>query len=257
MPGSRHQLLEETTPNWTLPIPAALVHVDLDAGRFGRTYPPAQGIVSDVGLFCRASSRRLSPGSRDGEAAVRAALQGRDSEVGSQGAPDEVELMHVLHEALPEDAVVIADMTVAAYWAALYLDAKRPGSFVYPASGALGCGVPLALGTAAAHPDRPTVAIVSNGGFLMGGHELLTARAEGLAFADACGQRLRVRDPAQLPGDDVRPHRCNAPDFAGLAAACGVRHIASAWIPGLLGPRSPCAGGSVGTCPGLSSRPPS
>ena len=73
-------------------------------------------------------------------------------------------------------------MTVAAYWAALYLDAKRPGSFVYPASGALGCGIPLALGTAAAHPDRPTFAIVGDGGFLMGGHELLTARAEGLAF---------------------------------------------------------------------------
>ena len=105
---------QETTANWTLPIPAALVHVDLDAGRFGRTYPPAEGIVSDVGLFCRALLEgAMSPGSRDGEAAVRAALQGRDSEVGAQGAPDEVELMHVLHEALPEDAIVIADMTVA------------------------------------------------------------------------------------------------------------------------------------------------
>ena len=158
----------------------------------------------------------MSPGSRDGEAAVRAALQGRDSEVGAQGAPDEVELMHVLHDALPEDAIVIADMTVAAYWAALYLDAKRPGSFVYPASGALGCGVPLALGTAAAHPDRPTVAIVGDGGFLMGGHELLTARAEGLRVRHARRERLGVRDPAQLPGDDVRPHGRRRAERAGL-----------------------------------------
>ena len=45
-----------------------------------------------------------------------------------QGADAEVELMRVLHEALPDDAIVVADMTVAAYWAALYLDAKRPGA---------------------------------------------------------------------------------------------------------------------------------
>ena len=178
----------------------------------------------------------MSPGSRDGEAAVRAALQGRDSEVGAQGAPDEVELMHVLHEALPEDAIVIADMTVAAYWAALYLDAKRPGSFVYPASGALGCGVPLALGTAAAHPDRPTVAIVGDGGFLMGGHELLTARAEGLAFVtlvvnDSAYGILRNYQETMF-GRTVAVE-LNAPDFAGLAEACGVRHIAADGVGGL------------------------
>src|SRR6185503_768784 len=87
---------QETTANWTLPIPA-LVHVDLLAGG-------------------------LSAGSRDGEAAVRAAIQGRNAEVAAQGVPDEIELMHALDDALPEDAIVIADMTVCAYWAALYLD---------------------------------------------------------------------------------------------------------------------------------------
>src|SRR5207247_6859184 len=45
---------QETTAGWTLPVPPALVQVDLDAGRFGRTYPAAEGVVSDVGLFCRA-----------------------------------------------------------------------------------------------------------------------------------------------------------------------------------------------------------
>ena len=134
---------------------------------------------------------------------------------------------------------MIADMTVAAYWAALYLDAKRPGSFVYPASGALGCGVPLALGTAAAHPDRPTVAIVGDGGFLMGGHELLTARAEGLAFVtlvvnDSAYGILRNYQETMF-GRTVAVE-LNAPDFAGLAAACGVRHIAADGIAGS-GPR--------------------
>jgi acetolactate synthase I/II/III large subunit len=228
---------QETTANWTLPIPEALVHVDLDAGRFGRTYQPAEGIVADVGLFCRGLlDGGLSAGTRDGEAAVRAAIQGRNAEVAAQGAPDEIELMHALHDALPEDAIVIADMTVCAYWAALYLDGKRPGSFVYPASGALGCGVPLALGTAAAHPDRPTVAIVGDGGFLMGGHELLTAVAERLPFVtlvvnDSAYGILRNYQETMF-GRTVAV-ALNAPDFAGLAAACGVRYIAADGIRGV------------------------
>ncbi len=227
---------QETTANWTLPMPAAIVQVDLDAGRFGRTYPVSEGIVSDVGLFCRALLARSAPASRDGEAAVRAALQGRASEVGAQGAADEVELMRVLHDALPEDAIVVADMTIAAYWAALYLDAKRPGAFVYPSSGALGCGVPLALGTAAANPDRPTVAIVGDGGFLMAGHELLTARAEGLPFValvvnDSAYGILRNYQETMF-GRTVAVE-LNAPDFEGLAGACGVRYVAADGVGGL------------------------
>jgi acetolactate synthase-1/2/3 large subunit len=146
--------------------------------------------------------------------------------------------MRVLSDALPDEAIVVADMTVAAYWAALYLDAKRPGAFVYPSSGALGCGIPLALGTAAAHPDRPTVVVCGDGGFLMAGHELLTARAEGLAFVT-----LVVNDSAYgilrnyqetLFGRTVAVE-LNAPDFEQLAAACGVRYLRAAGIDDLAG----------------------
>ena len=220
---------QEGTADWGLHMPEALVQVDLDPGRFGRTFAVAEGVVADVGLFCQALlAEAPAAGGRDGEAAVRAALQGRSAEVGAQGADVEVELMRVLHEALPEDAIVVADMTVAAYWAALYLDAKRPGAFVYPSSGALGCGIPLALGTAAANPDRPTVVIAGDGGFLMAGHELLTARAEGLAFVtlvvnDSAYGILRNYQETMF-GRTVAVE-LNAPDFEGLAQACGVRYL--------------------------------
>jgi acetolactate synthase-1/2/3 large subunit len=195
--------------------------------------------VADAGLFCAALLADLpAAGGRDGEAAVRAALQGRSAEVGEQGADAEVELMHVLADALPDDAIVVADMTVAAYWAALYLDAKQPGGFVYPSSGALGCGIPLALGTAAAHPGRPTVVVCGDGGFLMAGHELLTARAEGLAFVvlvvnDSAYGILRNYQET-LFGRTVAVE-LNAPDFAGLAAACGVRYLRAGGIGDLAG----------------------
>jgi thiamine pyrophosphate-dependent acetolactate synthase large subunit-like protein len=225
---------QEGTADWGLPMPEALVQVDLDPGRFGRTFAVAEGVVADVGLFCRAlMADPPAAGGRDGEAAVRAALQGRSAEVGEQGAEVEVELMRVLHDTLPEDAIVVADMTVAAYWAALYLDAKRPGAFVYPSSGALGCGIPLALGTSAANPGRPTVVISGDGGFLMAGHELLTARAEGLAFVvlvinDSAYGILRNYQETMF-GRTVAVE-LNAPDFERLAEACGVRYLRAAGV---------------------------
>jgi acetolactate synthase-1/2/3 large subunit len=228
---------QEATADWGLPMPEALVQVDLDPGRFGRTFAVAEGVVADVGLFCAAlMADPPAAGGRDGEAAVRAALQGRSAEVGAQGADVELELMRVLHDTLPDDAIVVADMTVAAYWAALYLDAKRPGAFVYPSSGALGCGIPLALGTAAAHPDRPTVVICGDGGFLMAGHELLTARAEGLAFValvvnDSAYGILRNYQETMF-GRTVAVE-LNAPDFAQLAQACGVRYLRADGVPDL------------------------
>jgi acetolactate synthase-1/2/3 large subunit len=222
---------QEATADWGLPMPEALVQVDLDPGRFGRTFAVAEGVVADVGLFCAAlMADPPAAGGRDGEAAVRAALQGRSAEVGAQGADVEVELIRVLHDTLPED------MTVAAYWAALYLDAKRPGAFVYPSSGALGCGIPLALGTAAANPHRPTVVISGDGGFLMAGHELLTARAEGLALValvvnDSAYGILRNYQETMF-GRTVAVE-LNAPDFGQLAQACGVRYLRADGVPDL------------------------
>ena len=70
----------------------------------------------------------------------------------------------------------------------------------------------------------------------MGGHELLTASAEGLPFVtlvvnDSAYGILRNYQETMF-GRTVAVE-LNAPDFAGLAAACGVRHIAADGIRGL------------------------
>jgi thiamine pyrophosphate-dependent acetolactate synthase large subunit-like protein len=219
---------QETTADWSLRLPPT-VQVDVDGGRIGRSFPVAEGVVADAGAFCRALLA-LAPaaGVRDGEAAVRAALAGRAAAVGAQGADAELGVLRALGDALPADAVVISDMTVLGYWAAMYLDAGRPGSFIYPSSGALGCGVALGLGACAAAPERPVVAIVGDGGFLMGGHELLTAQAEGLPVVT-----LLVNDSSygilrqyqtQLFGRTIAVD-LNAPDFELLARSYGVRYL--------------------------------
>ncbi|MDX6546781.1 MAG: 5-guanidino-2-oxopentanoate decarboxylase [Gaiellales bacterium] len=219
---------EEYTCHWAVAFPERLVQVDLDPGRIGRNYPVREGIVSDVGLFCQVLiAAGVTGGARDGTAAARAAVAGRQSEVAAHGFEAERELMHQLDVALPDDAIVIADMTIQAYWAVLYLDARRPGGFCYPMSGALGSGIPTALGTTAAHPESATVVLIGDGGFLMGGHELATAQRNGLHFVT-----LLVNDSGYgvLKNYQMAAYGrttavdLGSPDFEQLAAGYGVNY---------------------------------
>ena len=216
---------EEYTVHWTVEFPAAMAQVDLDAARIGRNYPVQEGIIADVGLFCDALlAGGVSAGGRDGVAEARAALAGRQSEVAAHGFAAERELMHQLDAALPDDALIVADMTIQSYWAVLYLDARRPGGFAYPMSGALGSGIPTALGVTAANPRSPVVVLTGDGGFLMAGHELATAQQNGLHFVtllvnDSCFGVLKnyqIEAYGHSTAVDLR-----SPDFAHLAAAYG------------------------------------
>jgi acetolactate synthase I/II/III large subunit len=217
---------EEPTCHWAIEIPRALVQVDLDPARIGRNYAVAEGVVADVGRFCDALLEAgVTAGGRDGAAAARAALAGRQSEVAAHGFAAERELMHQLDAALPDDALVIADMTIQSYWGVLYLDARRPGGFAYPMSGALGSGLPTALGAVAANPGAPVVVLAGDGGFLMGGHELATAQQNGLHFVtllvnDSCFGVLKnyqMSAYGHASSVDLR-----SPDFEQLAAGYGV-----------------------------------
>ena len=137
------RMAEEYTCHWTVPFPEALVQVDIDAARLGANYPVVEGIVADVGLFCDALlAADPGAGSRDGAADTRAALSGRATEVAAQGFTVEPELLRALDERFPDGAIIVSDMTILGYWGVLYLDAKRPGGFAYPMSGALGSGDP-------------------------------------------------------------------------------------------------------------------
>ena len=216
---------EEYTCHWAVEFPTALAQVDLDAARIGRNYPVREGVIADVGLFCDALlAAGVQAGSRDGAAEARAALAGRQSEVAAHGFEAERELMHQLDVALPDDAIVVADMTIQSYWGVLYLDARRPGGFAYPMSGALGSGIPTALGAVAANPDAPVVVLVGDGGFLMGGHELATAQQNGLNMVvllvnDSCfGVLKNYQMSAYGHATSVE---LASPDFRHLAAAYG------------------------------------
>jgi acetolactate synthase I/II/III large subunit len=91
---------------------------------------------------------------------------------------------------LPEDAIVCVDAGELALWAVDALPARRPGSTMSSlgsAMGALGMGVPWAIGAKIAHPDRPVVVLSGDGSFGFGAMELDTAARHDLAIAVVVG----------------------------------------------------------------------
>ena len=132
-----------------------------------------------------------------------------------------VALLDALEPALPDDAVVVADMCVAGYWYGGYGRVPQPRGLAYPVGwGTLGFGFPAALGTSLS--GRPTVALVGDGGFLFACGDLATAAQEQLpvtvVVVDDGGYgmlRYDFEKDGQVPvGTELEP-----PDFVALAEA--------------------------------------
>ena len=127
--------------------------------------------------------------------------------------------LDAVEAALPDDAVVVADMCVAGYWYGGFGRVAQPRGLAYPVGwGTLGFGFPASLGTALS--GRPAVALVGDGGFLFACGDLATAAQERLpvtvVLVDDGGYGMLRYDftkDGEVPvGTELEP-----PDFVALA----------------------------------------
>lgn len=106
-------------------------------------------------------------------------------------------LARTIREAADPDTFFAIDGGNTALWAGMFCMTHRPHSAVFPAGmGTLGCGIPLAIGIKAAHPERPLVLIQGDGSFLYNVQELDTARRLGMDFVvvifnDGCWNMIK------------------------------------------------------------------
>ena len=109
---------EEETDRWALRMPDSLIHIDIDPEEIDRNYPATVGIVADARAALQQISARLHDVRRQqsDQAAGIADLRQRIWRYCQARAPEGVELVHTLRTALPRDAIIVSDLTVAAYW---------------------------------------------------------------------------------------------------------------------------------------------
>jgi acetolactate synthase-1/2/3 large subunit len=222
--------------NHRLKPPGDLIHIDVDAGVIGRAHRPAVSVVGDAGLAIDELNRRLADASpndaqfnavlfevRDG---VRASLRGR---IG----PDYAAIMDRMRAALPDDANVVRDTTVPAYnFGNQLLPILAPRTSMTPTSGAIGPGLPLAIG-AAIGSHRRTLVIHGDGGFMFHATELATAAQYRVpvivcVFNDRGYGVLRGLQAGRF-GGRINETDLGVVDFVAMAKSMGVpgRHVRS------------------------------
>lgn len=137
-------------------------------------------------------------------------------------------VMDELRQLLPEDHVVAVGAGLHVLYPMAFLPCLRPRSFLSSVNfGAMGFGFAASLAAGLVHPDKPVVAVLGDGDFMMTLQDLETAVREGirtkvLVVNDSMYRVLNFRQRIQHQGRVLGSCHGN-PDFAALAQAFGAQ----------------------------------
>ena len=169
-----------------MPAPGtAVIQIDIDAMELGRNYP-ALAILADIRSALEALTVSTAPQRRDEWVARTKGYVDQwwahtaERRLSSQYPIRPERLCAELSDALPRDAILVADTGFAAMWTASYVEMRYREQTYLRAAGSLGWAFPASLGAKCAAPHRPVLALVGDGGFHYHLSELDTACRLGI-----------------------------------------------------------------------------
>ena len=232
--------------NWTLPRPSRVVDINLQPS--GELHPDVS-VIADAGAAIELLTLRLRARApwADAPFALHDLIRERthaDPNTGSAAA-----LLDAVETSWPAEGVVVADMAIAGYWVGGYATMQRPRQLAYPVGwGTLGYGLPAAIG--AATTDRPTLAVVGDGGLAMALGELATLVQEDLPVTllvvndDGYGM---LRFDAGRRRESVTGLDLLTPDWTRLADTFGLsaHHVATRGLASALAEAASSGGPSM------------
>src|SRR5206468_9800933 len=224
--GSR--LNQQTTASFAIPKPGQpFIQIYPDEEAIGQNLRPDVGIVADAKTALAAALKFQGPRpneSRAGWVAEHHAAQKRYA-TPSERPTRRVSMERVMADlkaALPPDAITTTDAGSFGQWHQRYLEFDYADSYISPSLGCMGSGVPSAVAARLAHPGRMVVAHCCDGGFLMTGQEMATAKQFSadiitIVYNNEGYISIRMHQEAQYPGRPSGNDLMN-PDFAGLGS---------------------------------------
>lgn len=209
------------------PAPAGLktARIDIDPIEHRRLTVDVP-IVADAADGARALAAlvkgRDDPARRAAVAAAKAAAL-----AAIEKAEPQYSFMKVLREVLPDDGIVVDEVTQLGYIIWYGYPVHRPRTLISSGfSGTLGYGFPTALGVKIANPDRAVVSVTGDGGFLFGGSDLATAKQFGINLVTVVVNNASygnvLRDQQRLYEGRHSGAVLTNPDFQAYARAFGV-----------------------------------
>ncbi|MFC4556790.1 thiamine pyrophosphate-binding protein [Virgibacillus kekensis] len=171
------RLSEVTTQDYSIITPdKKLIHIDIDYQSIGKVHVPDIGIVADA--------REALEGLMDIDldttwsAWVQKRRESYESVSKLEVSHNDVINKHIiamLEKMLPDDSLITNDAGNFAGWLHAFYPFKHKHTYTGPTSGAMGYGMPAALGAKLASPDKKVVSLSGDGGFMMTIQELETA----------------------------------------------------------------------------------
>lgn len=166
------------TNAWTPKLKAtrAFVQIDIDSSQIGKNYPVDIGLLGPMQPVLQAITEELEV---LGTLAARAAhpqLAFQTVAPSARAMPTTAEVVRMLNEACPRNAVFTSDMGEHLGVMIHMLRTRTAGSFLTCLGfGSMGSGIVSAIGHAMGDRSRRVYAVCGDGGFLMSGNELQTA----------------------------------------------------------------------------------
>lgn len=214
------------------PGQARTVQIDLDPTHIGLRTPVEVGLLGNtqtvlqalLPLLQRKGDRSFLETAQDRMKSWRELLHERGTQEATPMKPQTVPL--TLSPLLAENTIVTCDCGNNTTWTARYIQMQE--NMLFSTSGLLAsmaAGLPYAIAAAIAHPGRPVVALVGDGGFTMLMGELATAVRYKLpikvfVFSNRAYGQIKweqiVMEGNPEYGVDLQPI-----DFAKFAESCG------------------------------------
>lgn len=179
--GSR--LRSNETKTYSITFPENLIQVDATPMAQQRNYPVKHFFCADAKDFLAKLGSHLKHTSKLDEGydktiadAKKSAINALETQLGPYAT-----LCYSLRGALPEDGIFVRDITMSgSTWGSRLFPVNKPLQNIHSLAGAIGLGLSHGIGTAIANPNKKTVALVGDGGLMLGIGEIATAIQENV-----------------------------------------------------------------------------
>jgi acetolactate synthase-1/2/3 large subunit len=163
-----------------------IVHIDSQPAEIDAYYPLQAELVGDIGLTLQKLTNQVNkkdvwPEAVQLKKQIVEDLHASDDTSGSPVIPQRI--IADIKKAEKGEAIVISDVGAHKIWVARMYQPDKPNhTKISNGFASMGIAIPGAMAAKIAHPEKPVVAVTGDGGFLMNGVELATAKRLGLAF---------------------------------------------------------------------------
>jgi len=225
--------LEWPILHWGTDADLTIIKIDIDPDELDRHQVGTIGVVGDAAEACTAlvaalTTRPRGPSRADNLDARRARYWAELQQLGPQ-----LDLLAAIRDVLPDDGVLVEDVTQLGFAAHIAFDFRHPRTFLSTGpAGTLGAGYAQGLGAQVAldseRRGRRALVLAGDGGFLFTGNELTTAVQHGIplvacVFDDGAFGNVQRIQRQRFGADRTIASTLTNPDFVAYARSFGAQ----------------------------------